>query len=216
MSRRDTIIIAVLINTGLLAILFMMAINIDEDHLSERIDIQSALVQVEEPQPVAQLEPVQAPRDELDFVIQDLAVAEKESKPESKQETVVKKEPAKPAKKQNEVIEITVKRGDSLDKIAHANGTNVSTLMSINHLTTDRIKIGQTLQVPVGQKKQVGTTNVSKAEQSEPEYYTIQNGDNPWKIAKKFHVRFDELLKLNGLDEAKARRLQAGDKLRVR
>lgn len=45
--------------------------------------------------------------------------------------------------------------------------------------------------------------------------YTIQPGDNPWKIARKFHISFEKLLELNGLDEAKARNLKIGQTIRI-
>ena len=45
MSRRDTIIVAVLINVGLLAILFMMAVNIDQDRMTPHFDVEYTLKQ---------------------------------------------------------------------------------------------------------------------------------------------------------------------------
>ena len=47
-------------------------------------------------------------------------------------------------------------------------------------------------------------------------FYTIKPGDNPWKIAKKFHLSFEKLLQLNHLDEAKARNLKVGQQIRIR
>ncbi len=47
------------------------------------------------------------------------------------------------------------------------------------------------------------------------QFYIMQPGDNPWKIAKKFHLSFEKLLELNHLDEAKARSLKAGQRLRI-
>ena len=46
--------------------------------------------------------------------------------------------------------------------------------------------------------------------------YTIKPGDNPWKIAKKFHLSFEKLLQLNHLDEAKARNLKVGQQLKIK
>ena len=42
----------------------------------------------------------------------------------------------------------TVKNGDSLIKIAKAHGTKVDTLKVLNHLESDKILTGQTLQIP--------------------------------------------------------------------
>ena len=49
-----------------------------------------------------------------------------------------------------------------------------------------------------------------------PEYYTMKVGDNPWAIAMKHHMKVEELLRLNGLNEERARKLKPGDRLRTR
>jgi len=43
--------------------------------------------------------------------------------------------------------------------------------------------------------------------------YTVAKGDNPVNIAKRFHVSYDELLKLNKIDDPK--KLQIGQKLHI-
>ncbi len=45
------------------------------------------------------------------------------------------------------------------------------------------------------------------------ETYTVVKGDNPHAIARRLHVSYDELLKLNKIDDPK--KLQIGQKLRV-
>ncbi|NGX46548.1 MAG: hypothetical protein K940chlam2_01740, partial [Chlamydiae bacterium] len=45
---------------------------------------------------------------------------------------------------------------------------------------------------------------------------TVVSGDNPWTIAVKNRIKVDQLLKLNGLNEEKARCLKPGDRLRIR
>jgi hypothetical protein len=50
----------------------------------------------------------------------------------------------------------------------------------------------------------------------EGKYYIVKSGDNPWSIAIKNHIKFDELLRLNHLDEEKAKKLKPGDKLRIK
>ncbi len=45
------------------------------------------------------------------------------------------------------------------------------------------------------------------------ETYTVAKGDNPVIIAKKLHVNYDELLKLNKIEDPK--KLQIGQKLRI-
>ena len=72
---------------------------------------------------------------------------------------------------------------------------------------------------PKDAKKNAATeSKTSKGKQGAPsdEFYIIKPGDNPWKIAKKFHLSFEKLLQLNNLDEAKARNLKVGSRLRIR
>ena len=48
------------------------------------------------------------------------------------------------------------------------------------------------------------------------EWYVMKSGDNPWKVAKNNKIKFDDLLKLNGLNEERARNLKPGDRIRIR
>lgn len=48
------------------------------------------------------------------------------------------------------------------------------------------------------------------------EWYVMKSGDNPWKVAKTNKIKFDDLLKLNGLNEERARNLKPGDRIRIR
>lgn len=260
MTRKDIIIVAALVNAGLLAILFMMAINSDDDKISDAVEVV---------QPIAQSQPTEVPfennsamvmsnsshDDEIDHALQEFATTT--PKQTSDEETfdsddevqpskvVVKnKDKDKPTTASKEkpftstdtVVQVTVKRGDSLEKIARANGTTISAIKEVNQLKSDRLNIGQVLRIPIakGEKKVAETAAAKpavKATESKPiastatnkpaspndsQYYTVQSGDNPWKIAKQFHMKVDELLELNNLDEEKARKMKIGDKIRVR
>lgn len=221
MSRRDTIIIAVLINASILAFLFVMAVNTDSDVIIEQPEItQTATkeykeVYVQKEAPILPLTQINT-SDEVDNMLKDLSMSELPqpviidddyAPPEE-----VKKDPAK-------IVEIIVKRGDVLSKIAQANNTTVNEIKKLNNLSSEKLTIGQVLQVPVGTKKVVVAEKpVPQILQpgEEPQYYVIKSGDNPWKIAKQFHVKFEDLLKLNELNEEKARNLKVGDKIRVK
>lgn len=187
MNRRDTIILAVLVNAALLAILFVMATHVATEEPSARGEPDIVFDEVTQPQSHIV--------DEIDQAIQEYVTeVPSQSKP-------VAKKPEETA-----YIEITVKRGDFLEKIANANGTTVSAIKKVNNLTSDRLDIGQVLRLPKGEEGTVATI----------EYYTVESGDSPWKIARKFQVPLDQLLEMNSLDEAKARNIKAGDRLRVR
>jgi LysM repeat protein len=245
MNRRDIIIIAVLINTGLLSALVMMAISTDDQSFVDQTEFNQILVDkpvtesLYEKEPVIIAQNTTIATDEWDSVLKDYVASSSSQllqeedmalEPEKEIEEpkkVIKEIPKKVVKQvvpsTKKTIEITVKRGDALEKIARANGTSVEEIRSLNQLKNDRLTIGQVLLVPASSEKPV-TTQV-KAEPipvqkpqavDEVEYYVIKSGDNPWKIAKQFKVKFDDLLKLNHLDEEKARNLKIGDRIRVK
>jgi LysM repeat protein len=64
-------------------------------------------------------------------------------------------------------------------------------------------------------KKETPLRINAKKKAKQRQYYTVQSGDNPWKIAKKFHISYDKLLELNKLDQARAKNLQIGQKLLI-
>lgn len=235
MTRRDIIIIAVLANIAVLAILFMLAFRTDEDKIEEQPDIAYTIIDndLSDPLPQSEMRTVKAePLDEMDKVIEELTptstsaytdddgLAEDESEQANPLDETSEEAPKIP----ENTVEITVKQGDALEKIAKANGTTVESIMRINNLRSDKLKIGQVLRVPVKTVKTVSsnasTLTVSKPPkpiaQEQIQYYTIKNGDNLWKIAKQFKVKVDDLLLLNNLDEESARKLKAGDQIRVK
>lgn len=242
MTRRDMIIIAILVNAGLLAVLFMMAINSDTEKVSESIQIHHPIAEVAIPNnPSGAPEPAfipPIPIDEGDDALNEFNAAPaplpvlEETLPTTETSDAVAEVtdhtptplPQTPPKEsEKKMVEVTVKRGDSLDKIARANGTTIKAIKQANDLTSSRLDIGQVLKVPVGEKKSAekSSTKAKKADKtvvasSDVEYYVIKKGDNPWKIARQFHIKVDDLLKLNNLDEEKARNLKAGDKIRVK
>jgi peptidoglycan DL-endopeptidase LytF len=114
------------------------------------------------------------------------------------------------------MIEVRVKKGDALEKIARAHHTTVVDIMKLNQLSSTRLSIGQVLKIQPGQSKvENPTAPASNPNEATSKYYTVRSGDNPWTIAVKNHMKLDDLLKLNGLNEEKARRLKPGDQIRI-
>ena len=113
------------------------------------------------------------------------------------------------------VQEIVVQKGDNLEKIAKKYQTSVDALLKENMLSNTLLKVGQKLKIPPPSNTQKKNQAPSFTPEG-AEYYTMKVGDNPWSIAMKHHLKVDELLKLNGLNEEKARKLKPGDRLRIR
>jgi LysM repeat protein len=269
MNRRDTIIVAVLLNAAVIAVLLMMAITTDEEVLQRTPErsyevardvypSSNSIVEANAIEAIAKNRTSDGPividleaigfdsmlsddfnssSEEL-FVLDDVLNGLSQEKPTV--QTAVK--PSLVAKDDSnvKVVEIAVKKGDSLDKIARANNTTIEAIKRSSQLKSEKLSIGQLLQVPVGSKKsnavvggsaspqgtaqkdvshQVASNESPKLKiepQSEAVYYVVKSGDNPWKIAKQQQLNMDDLLRLNHLNEEKARNLKPGDKIRIR
>ncbi len=122
-------------------------------------------------------------------------------------------------------IAYTVKKGDSLWKIARMYGITSQELASENNINLSQIlKIGMILMIPPGGKfipanqRPVVKPKKSKKKVNKIErksvpgsgMYTVVKGDSLWKIARKFGVKVEELTKLNNL---KSDRLNIGQVL---
>lgn len=225
MSRRDTILIAVFVNTGVLGLLFLMGVNKDEV-LDMPEETQIAMVtdapkmEIAEAAPIIVSRPYDEPpeiEEDSDFEFDTETLAQKNIDDDS---------PTLP----NGFFEVKVKRGDFLERIARANGTTVEEIKKVNHLNSERLNVGQILRIPnkSGSKpepiaqaapaapKPTPVSAPTPSKDADAVYYVVKSGDNPWKIAKQFNIRVDQLLKLNNLNEAKAKNLKVGDRLRVK
>lgn len=94
-----------------------------------------------------------------------------------------------PYYKEGESQEIyTVKKGDSLWKIANKYNTTVEKLKSANNLKTNTLSVGQKLAIPsISVSPEVSDT------------YIVQKGDSLCSIANKFNMTVSELKNLNNL-----------------
>jgi peptidoglycan endopeptidase LytF len=230
MSRRDTIIIAVLLNAGLLIVLFATSLKSDkaEDEPSAITVLASNQSEVKDVTPPQLITPVVAPatHDPVDRVIEQyvtpqVASSEQQNSnfladlqaigtPAASSETPVNA-PQQAAAPEATYKEVKVKKGDVLERIARQNHVSVSEIMKANKLTSTRLKIGQVLKIPAN----TASKTASAATVAGAQYYTIKPGDNPWTIAVKHHMKVEDLLRLNNMDEQKAKRLKAGDKIRI-
>lgn len=249
MTRRDTIIVAVLINAGLLVMLFISALKNDSPSVAKQDK------KAEKQQMVAKKEtPIaKSTSDQVDQILAQYSKkAVKESAKEEKKIEVSKapdiqeikveqeekktsetavidkkivdrvisekiKETFKESTAQEDAVKVVVKKGDVLEKIAKIHGTTVGALMQANQLTDSRLQIGQVLHIP----KETQSHSTIKAlpqkpVQAEEKYYVVKNGDNLWKIAIENHLKVEDLLRLNQLNEKQAKALRPGDRLRIK
>ncbi len=240
MSRRDTIVIALLANICLLALLFVLATNTGDDVVDTAMSSQIADVNSSIPtsKPIATDRSI---ADEMDDFLKELP-KEEIGQPifvdedgyielEKFESTPIVKPAAEPeivSTTDVNYVNVTVKSGDALERIARNNGTTVEAIKKANNMTSTKLSIGQVLRVPISKETSSSTpktastspgvqnTEKKPTTNTDPKYYTIKNGDSLWKIARDLQVKSEDIMQMNGLDEEKARNLKIGDKIRVR
>ena len=227
MTRKDTILIGVIVNACILAVLFLAAFIYDTGEIVENVEPQSSLA-TNSPVVSDPILPVVAIAMPTETVVQPnprltptVKVPEYSSNSILVETTPIVQEMIVPSSDYREVV---IKKGDSLDKIARMNGTNVAALKKLNNLQTNNLTIGKSLKIPPKTEDStavaIGATQPIEKKVvpvvSEPVYYTVQPGDSPWKISKQTNVNIDVILKLNNLNEEKARNLKVGDRIRVK
>jgi LysM repeat protein len=200
MNKKELIIVAIFVNIGTLVLLVVGSIR-PATISEEKEEVVAKVVERREEPKV--IEPVS----EIDQVIESIVAA-------APKEVETPQDILKPFLSQD-LTEVTVKSGDSLGKFAGEYSVSVEEIMRFNQLTGTNLQIGQTLYIP----KKKATLPLQQAlpmDLADHRYYTVKNGDSPWTIAMKNHIKVEELLRLNGLDEKKAKKLKAGDRLRIR
>ena len=93
---------------------------------------------------------------------------------------------------------ITIKPGQTLYSLAKANHTTINALTATNHIKNINLIIaGHQLDIPeqktAPKVHKVATPNTTQT-------YTVQAGDNLWKIANNHGLILSDLLKLNNLN----------------
>ena len=94
-------------------------------------------------------------------------------------------------------VTYTVKRGDSLWKIANQFGITVDSLKSANNLTSNVLQVGDTLIIP-GRIEEPNLPDETPPSSGVIEY-VVQSGDSLYSIAKKYGVTARELQQYNNL-----------------
>lgn len=121
----------------------------------------------------------------------------------------------KPVERSTTQITHTVKKGETLGKIAQKYKCTVTDLKRWNKLKSTNIQVGQKLKVypPENHNVSSGNNNNKPASSSSgTTTYTVKSGDSLWSIAKKFNVTVDHIKKLNNL---KNNDIKVGQKLKI-
>lgn len=88
------------------------------------------------------------------------------------------------------LIEYVVKQGDTIWTIADKHNTSAKVIQSLNQLSSTSLMTGQVLQI---------TARPDTLKKRKTATHTVQKGDFPGKIAKRYNMTLDELLKINKL-----------------
>jgi LysM repeat protein len=116
-------------------------------------------------------------------------------------------------------VRYTVQAGDTLTRIANRFGVSVAEIRSANGLTSDTIRIGQTLRIPGVAGAGTGATASPPPPVAAPratasgDTYTVQRGDTPITIARRLGVSAEDLMRVNNITDP--RRLFVGQELIV-
>lgn len=106
-----------------------------------------------------------------------------------------------------------VRSGDNLIKVAAANSVTVSDLEAANGLHGSAVlHIGQELKIPAATIHK-NPDALAKGGKDSGSTYTVLKGETPVAIARKLHVNYEDLVKLNKIEDAK--KLRIGQKLKV-
>jgi len=115
----------------------------------------------------------------------------------------------------------TVKKGDTLSRIASRYGVKVAAIQQTNNLDSSMIRIGQkltlpgvnTLAIPAPQVVKNSIRSTPKATVVSTGTYTVNKGDTLWKISRKFSTTPQAIASLNGITDPS--KLRVGDTLKV-
>ncbi|HPN83851.1 MAG TPA: LysM peptidoglycan-binding domain-containing protein [Victivallales bacterium] len=128
-----------------------------------------------------------------------------------------------------EPLTYTVKKGDSLWKIARMYGVSMQELAAFNDMDLKKVlKVGSALKIPPGGAlipedklpplpKKSSSAKATAASSAEPVpadgTYSVKSGDSLWKIARKFNTSIDKLAAANAMDSKTP--LQVGQKIKI-
>ncbi len=123
----------------------------------------------------------------------------------------------------------TVKSGDTLSKIASRHRTTAAALRSLNGISGDHLRIGQTLQLPgngaaaapapgiapAPAPTAVPTTSVVSSAPVAPGVHTVSLGETAESIARRYRISVNELARANPGQLSDPRKIRVGQVLNI-
>ena len=108
----------------------------------------------------------------------------------------------------------TIRKGDTLSRIANRTGVPTRVLCEINDINPRRLRIGASILVPGGMDKQEKGERASQpGKRNKRAVYTVAHGDTLYSIARKYGVSVDSLRQANSLKSKAV--LQIGQVLHI-
>ena len=102
----------------------------------------------------------------------------------------------------NNYTTYTVKKGDTLSKIANKYGTTYQKLATYNGISNpNKINVGQVIKIPTSSTSKITT-------------YTVKNGDTLSAIAKKYNTTYQKIAKDNNIKDPN--KIHVGQKLVIK
>lgn len=149
------------------------------------------------------------------------AVTPAPAQPESPTQPVAVQAPPAPTAPAAPTVEVKhlVQSGDTWGRIAAQYGVTEDVLKGANTqlAAMSNLPGGAYLKVPVPADSAAAQTAQPKqtAVQEEIRYHVVKRGENLGRIARKYKIHLNDLLKINNMTPADATRLQIGQKIRV-
>ncbi len=92
------------------------------------------------------------------------------------------------------VVYYTVKRGDTLSKIAGLYGVTVEQIVELNSIQNPNlIYVGEVLQITTSDKPNTEPTSSTET------YYTVKRGNTLWGIARRYGTTISSIVELNNI-----------------
>jgi len=110
-------------------------------------------------------------------------------------------------------IQVKIRKGDSLWKIAHRHHTNIAYLRKLNPKLKNTLSIGHKITVPASRSFANNTSHKANPLLASGRRirYKVKSGDSLWTIAKKFGTSTKAIARINQISTRKL--LRPGDRL---